>query len=65
MAGGVGERFARADGELLLFPHGHDLLGNWGGEGQRHSGAERSLIPEGDWMLKQFFFGGGRVRMRM
>lgn len=29
VAGRVGERFARTDWELLLFPHGHDLLGNW------------------------------------
>lgn len=28
VAGRVGERFARADGELLLFSHGHHLLCN-------------------------------------
>lgn len=35
MARRVGERFAWADGELLLFPHGHDLLGNWRTKSQR------------------------------
>lgn len=37
VAGRVGERFAWTNRELLLFPHGHNLLGNWRREWQRHS----------------------------
>lgn len=35
MTGRVRERFTRTNGELLLFPHSHDLLGNWTGERER------------------------------
>lgn len=36
MAGRVRERFAWTNRELLLFPHGHHLLGNWRRERQKH-----------------------------
>lgn len=46
MTGRVRERFTRADGELLLFPHGHDLLGNWTREGQRRAINERDRCKQ-------------------
>lgn len=42
MTGRVRERFTRTNGELLFFPHGHDLLGNWTGECERETATQRS-----------------------